>query len=90
MGIALMFMILASVAPYLFYLLNKKWLAGVQTVLVLGMWVYAINTHLIGIDPGMLSLTWMSFYLSFILAEVAWVMFIIREVKSSEKTSLSY
>ncbi|WP_279401314.1 hypothetical protein [Piscibacillus salipiscarius] len=56
-----------------------------QTVLVLGMWVYAINTHLIGIDPGMLSLTWMSFYLSFILAEVAWVMFIIREVKSSEK-----
>lgn len=89
MGVALMFMILASVAPYLFYQLNKKWLAGVQTILVVGMWLYAINTHLLGINPGMFSITWSSFYLSFLLAEVAWIMFIIREVKASEKT-LSY
>ncbi|SEQ16193.1 hypothetical protein [Piscibacillus halophilus] len=90
MGVVMMFMILASVAPYLFYQLNKKWLASLQAILVVGMWFYAINISLVGVTPGVFSITWSSFYLSLILAEVAWVMFIIHVVKTTEKTTLSY
>ncbi|WP_245998071.1 hypothetical protein [Aquisalibacillus elongatus] len=82
-------MILASVAPYLFYQINKKWLAGVQAIVVIGMWIYGINISLLGIEPAIFSLTWTSFYLSFILAEVAWIMFIIYVVKNTDQPAIN-
>ncbi|TFB21820.1 hypothetical protein E3U55_08335 [Filobacillus milosensis] len=85
MGVVMMFMILSSVTPYLFYRLNKKTLAGIQFVSLFGMWMYYINISFLGTDPGMFSLSWSAFYLSLILAWVAWIMFIIHLVKSNEK-----
>lgn len=88
MGIAVMFMLLATLTPFLFIHLRRKVLAVVQTVLLVGMWVYFIGA-MFQTAPAAFSITWSMFYLSLILAEVAWVMFIIHMVKQPA-TSKNY
>ncbi|MEW9677946.1 hypothetical protein ABRT01_17635 [Lentibacillus sp. L22] len=83
MGIIVMFMVLATLTPFLFIHLNKKILAVVQTVMIIGMWLYYFEA-LFHTAPPAFSIMWIMFYLSMILAEVAWVMFIIRVVKTSD------
>ncbi|TGB04853.1 hypothetical protein [Halobacillus salinus] len=82
MGIMLMFMLLSTVAPFLFLQLKKPSFAVAQTVLLVGMWVYYFQV-LFYTTPAAFSPTWGMFYLGLVGAEVAWVMFIIAMVKES-------
>ncbi|ASN06125.1 hypothetical protein [Virgibacillus necropolis] len=90
MGIIVMFMLLATLTPFLFIQSNKKTLAVLQTVMLVGMWLYYIEAQF-QTAPAAFSITWSMFYLSLILAEVGWVMFIIRMVKSPiNRTKTNY
>ncbi|HLR02029.1 MAG TPA: hypothetical protein VK111_04725 [Virgibacillus sp.] len=80
MSVSVMFILLASVAPFLFIYLRRKMLAALQFVLLAGMWVHFIMVAF-QTPPGIFSATWTMFYLSLLLAEVAWVMFFIYEIK---------
>ncbi|WP_449355127.1 hypothetical protein ACUL41_03040 [Virgibacillus natechei] len=80
MGVTLMLMILATLTPFLFLRLNKKLYAAIQSILLLGMWVY-FYAAMFQTAPDPFSITWIMFYLSLIVAEVAWIMFIIYEIK---------
>ncbi|WP_164670217.1 hypothetical protein [Virgibacillus doumboii] len=84
MGITLMFLILASVTPIIFFYLNKKTLAAVQTVLLSGMWLYFFQV-MFGTVPAVFSITWVMFYLSLFVSAISWVMFIIDMVNHSEE-----
>ncbi|GAA0614171.1 hypothetical protein GCM10009001_34310 [Virgibacillus siamensis] len=89
MGIILMFVVLATLTPFLFIHLNKKIPAALQAILVIGMWFYYLEAAFF-VAPGAFSLTWSMFYASLILAEVAWIMFIIRMVKFSMTKAKTY
>ncbi|UJL45855.1 hypothetical protein KFZ58_15950 [Virgibacillus sp. NKC19-16] len=80
MSITIMFMVLATLTPFLFLRLNKKLYALIQSVLLVGMWLYFFAV-MFQTPPDPFSISWIMFYLSLIVAEVAWVMFIIYEVK---------
>lgn len=80
MGISVMFMLLATLTPFLFIHMKKKILAVVQAVLLVGMWIYFLEL-MFQTAPAAFSIVWSMFYLSMIIAEVAWVMFIIHMVK---------
>ncbi|MBY7144626.1 hypothetical protein KFZ56_16520 [Virgibacillus sp. NKC19-3] len=80
MGVTLMFMMLATLTPFLFLRLNKKLYAAIQSVLLIGMWFYFF-VAMFQTAPAPFSISWIMFYLSLIVAEVAWIMFIIDEVK---------
>ncbi|WP_079528871.1 MULTISPECIES: hypothetical protein [Halobacillus] len=84
MGIVLMFLLIATVAPFVFIHLKRTKLAITQTILLVGMWVYFFETMFIS-APSAFSITWSMFYLSLIVAEVAWVMFIIHVANTHEK-----
>lgn len=89
MGIILMFMLLASITPFLFLQLKKTVLALVQTILLVGMWLYFFEA-VFQTAPAAFSISWLMFYASLFAAEVAWVMFIIRLVKTSGVAQESY
>ncbi|SFB22104.1 hypothetical protein SAMN04488072_11062 [Lentibacillus halodurans] len=89
MGVTLMFMLLATVTPFIFVQLKKKTLALIQSILLAGMWIYFIQVMFIAV-PAAFSITWIMLYASLIVAEVAWVMFIIKIVNTSEKFKESY
>ncbi|WP_246364123.1 hypothetical protein [Halobacillus locisalis] len=76
------FLLLATVAPFLFIITKKTALAVVQSILLIGMWLYFFQVTMYT-DPGAFSITWSMFYLSLIGAHVAWVMFIIATVEAS-------
>ncbi|MGR9050490.1 hypothetical protein ACQ4XT_17805 [Halobacillus faecis] len=82
MGAIVMFLILATVAPFLFLQAKKMAFAVAQSILLIGMWLYFFQVTMYS-DPGVLSITWSMFYLGLIGAHVAWVMFIVATVKSS-------
>ncbi|MFG6117504.1 hypothetical protein ACGTN9_20320 [Halobacillus sp. MO56] len=89
MGIILMFMLLASVTPFLFLQLKKTIFALVQTILLVGMWLYFIEV-VFQTAPAAFSIPWMMFYASLFVAEVGWVMFIIRLIKTSSTVQESF
>ncbi|GAB3062523.1 hypothetical protein [Virgibacillus ainsalahensis] len=80
MGVTIMFMVLATLTPFLFLRLNKKLYAVIQSILLVGMWLYFFAV-MFQTPPAPFSISWIMFYLSLIVAEVAWIMFIIYEVK---------
>ncbi|KHE72393.1 hypothetical protein [Halobacillus sp. BBL2006] len=84
MGIAVLFLVLATVTPFLFMQMKKPALAAVQSVLLVGMWVYFFQV-LYFTTPAAFSITWSTYYLSLVMAEVAWVMFVIAMVKSNPR-----
>ncbi|MEN1967173.1 hypothetical protein WMZ97_03745 [Lentibacillus sp. N15] len=86
MGIIVMFMVLATLTPFLFIHLKKKMLAVVQTVMIVGMWVYYYEA-LFHTAPHAFSIMWIMFYLSMIIAEVAWVLFLIRIIRTYDKAN---
>ncbi|MFD2209719.1 hypothetical protein ACFSMW_08340 [Virgibacillus halophilus] len=92
MGIVVMFMALASLTPFLFVQLNKKIIAAVQTVMLIGMWIYFFQA-LFHTAPHAFSITWIMFYASLLIAEFAWIMFIgflIKEYEAAKKTTTTY
>lgn len=89
MGIIVMFMLLATITPFLFIHLNKKTPAVLQAILVIGMWFYYIEAAF-NVAPGLLSFLWIAFYGSLLLAEVAWVMFIVQSIKFSMAKAKTY
>lgn len=82
MGMIVMFLLLATVAPFLFIITKKTALAVIQSVLLIGMWLYYFQVTMYT-DPGAFSITWAMFYLGLIGAHVAWVVFIIDTVKAN-------
>lgn len=89
MGIIVMFMVLATLTPFLFIRLNKKIPAALQAILVIGMWFYYLEAAF-NVAPGSFSMLWIMFYGSLLLAEVAWVMFLIQVVKFSMTKAKTY
>ncbi|UOQ95357.1 hypothetical protein MUO14_10730 [Halobacillus shinanisalinarum] len=89
MGIVLMFLLIATVAPFVFIHLKKTKLAIAQTILLVGMWLYFFEAMFM-VAPTAFSITWVMFYLSLVVAEVAWVMFIIHVANSQAKYQESY
>ncbi|WP_100011213.1 hypothetical protein [Lentibacillus sediminis] len=83
MGVTLMFMLLATLTPFLFIRLGKRLYAIIQSVLLVGMWLYFFAV-MFQTPPAPFSFSWTMFYASLIVAEVAWVMFIISEVKQAQ------
>ncbi|WP_028785010.1 hypothetical protein [Thalassobacillus devorans] len=89
MGIIVMFMLLASVTPFLFLQMKKTIFALVQTVLLVGMWLYFFEV-VFQSAPAAFSIPWIMFYASLFVSEAGWVMFIIRIVKTSGTVQESY
>ncbi|WP_173918334.1 hypothetical protein [Halobacillus sp. Marseille-Q1614] len=81
MGITFMFMLLATITPFLFIQMNKLSLAIVQTIMLVGMWLYFLEATF-NIAPGAFSYLWVFYYASLIVAEVAYIMFVIYMVKT--------
>ena len=81
MGAIVMFLLLATVAPFLFLITRKTAFAVAQSILLIGMWLYFFQVTMYT-DPGAFSITWSMFYLGLIGAHVAWVMFIVATVKT--------
>ncbi|MFB4167214.1 hypothetical protein [Virgibacillus sp. JSM 102003] len=89
MGIIVMFMLLATITPFLFIRLNKIIPAILQGILVIGMWFYYIEAAF-NVAPGAFSFLWIVFYGSLLLAEVAWVMFIIKSINFAMVQAKTY
>ncbi|MBM7553850.1 hypothetical protein [Thalassobacillus pellis] len=89
MGIIIMFMLLATVTPFIFLYLKRTVLAVVQSILLVGMWVYFFEVAF-ATAPAAFTVTWTMFYLCLIVAEVAWVMFIISLVKHPAEFNKSF
>lgn len=85
MDIILVFMVLATMTPFLFIRVGKRLYAVIQSFLLVGMWIYYFSA-MFQTTPSAFSFSWTMFYASLIVAEVAWVMFIIDEVKTSTDT----
>lgn len=85
MGIIVMLMALATLTPFLLVQLNKKILAGIQAVMLVGMWFYFFGTMFHTVEA--FSILGVMFYASMILAAVAWIMFaglLIREYEGAK------
>ncbi|MFD2923961.1 hypothetical protein [Halobacillus naozhouensis] len=89
MDMVLIFLLLATVAPFMFMNLKKVTLAVIQTILLVGMWVYYFQALFVE-APAVLSFPWLMFYLGLILSEVAWVMMIINVVHSTTEYRKNY
>ncbi|UOQ95467.1 hypothetical protein MUO14_11390 [Halobacillus shinanisalinarum] len=89
MDIVVIFMLIATVTPFIFINLKKTTFAIIQTILLVGMWVYYFQVLFIE-TPAMFSFSWMMFYSSLIVSEVAWVMMIIHMGKSPAKYWKNY
>lgn len=85
MDMAIIFMIVASVAPFLSIHIRKYWFAGIQILLLIGMWIYFIESLGSTAVPGNFSILWFSFYASLVVSEIAYVMFAIYVVKKIQE-----
>lgn len=84
MGATVMFLLLATIAPFLFLQTKKMAFAVAQSILLIGMWLYFFQVTMYT-DPGPFSITGAMFYLGLIGAHIAWVMFMVATVKSSSE-----
>ncbi|WLD93274.1 hypothetical protein [Alkalihalobacillus sp. AL-G] len=89
MSIILMFMLTATVTPFVFMHLKKTVLAILQTVLLVGMWLYFFQAAF-GVAPAVLSVLWIMFYAGLTVSFVAWVMMIIHMVETPAEHNRSY
>ncbi|HET7628170.1 MAG TPA: hypothetical protein VFK44_07255 [Bacillales bacterium] len=77
MDMAIIFMLVASAAPFVFIHLKKYVFAAAQVLLLIGMWMYffaGLNPETL---PAPFSVLWFSFYGSLVLSEIGYVMFVI-------------
>ncbi|WP_257347572.1 hypothetical protein [Pseudalkalibacillus decolorationis] len=89
MSIILMFMLTATVTPFVFMHLKKTGFALVQTVLLVGMWLYFFQA-VFSVAPAPLTLLWSTFYVGLVVSFVAWIMMIIHMVESPSEHKKSY
>ncbi|HET7578713.1 MAG TPA: hypothetical protein VFK33_05465 [Bacillales bacterium] len=83
MDMAIIFMIVATIAPFLTLHMRKYWFAGVQVILLIGMWIYFIQSfHAL---PANFSVLWFAFYLSLVVSEVSYVMFAVYLAKKIQR-----
>ncbi|HEX7064781.1 MAG TPA: hypothetical protein VF199_06910 [Bacillales bacterium] len=78
MDMAIIFMIVACGAPFLFLRLRRFWLAGIQTLLLIGMWEYFLLSFDPQTVPVAFSALWFAFYGGLVLAEIAYVLFAVK------------
>lgn len=85
MDMAIIFMVVASLAPIIFFWIKKYWLGGLQILLLIGMWAYFI----VGLNPDNIpvpfSVLWFSFYGGLIVSAIAYVMLAIRLVEEIQQ-----
>jgi predicted membrane channel-forming protein YqfA (hemolysin III family) len=84
MSVAVIFLIVASIAPFVFFHLKKTVLGVLQIVLLIGMWLYFFEV-VRGGSPSVFSVLWLTFYGSLVISEIALVMLAIH-VGNSRKT----
>lgn len=89
MSIILMFMLTATATPFVFMHLKKLPLALIQTVLLVGMWLYFFQAAF-GAAPASFTILWGMFYAGLTLSFVGWVMMIIHMVDSPAEHNRSY
>ncbi|HEX6922737.1 MAG TPA: hypothetical protein VF149_02845 [Bacillales bacterium] len=77
MDMAIIFMVIACGAPFLFLRLRRFWLAGIQTLLLIGMWGYFILSLNPDTVPVAFSVLWFAFYAGLVLAEISYVLFFV-------------
>ncbi|HEU5141341.1 MAG TPA: hypothetical protein VFT51_15310 [Bacillales bacterium] len=78
MDMAIIFMIIACGAPFLFLRLRRFWLAGIQSLLLIGMWGYFILSINPETVPVAFSILWFAFYGGLVLSEIAYVLFAVK------------
>ncbi|WP_226577771.1 hypothetical protein [Halobacillus litoralis] len=82
MGVIVMFLLLSTITPFLFLLLKKPAFAIVQSILLVGMWVYYFQVILYT-APAAFTVTWSMFYIGLVGSQIAWILFIIATVEQS-------
>lgn len=80
MDFVVIIMLMASVAPFVYFNLHKKWLAALQIFFLIGMWGYFFTSFVENIGPTHI-LFWMAFWPSMALSEIAYIMLIISMVE---------
>ncbi|MFB5661864.1 hypothetical protein [Alteribacillus sp. HJP-4] len=83
MDVLLIFMLLASVSPLIFWRRGYKWLSVIQFALMLGMWDY-FYSHFTSITLLNAPTSVIAFYGSLALADVALIMLMITFFKELE------
>ncbi|MCP3033470.1 hypothetical protein LF817_19280 [Halobacillus sp. A1] len=84
MDIVMVFLLLSTVTPFLFIKLKKLPLAILQSVLLVGMWMYYFQA-VFNVAPPTLSPLWLIFYAGLFVSQIGWIMFIIYVVKTQEE-----
>ena len=77
MDMAIIFMIVATIAPFLYIHMKKYIWAVVQGILLIGMWIYFAQSLNPATTPANFSIQWFAFYLCLVISEIAYVMFAI-------------
>ena len=77
MDMAIIFMIVATIAPFLYIHMRKYILAAVQGILLIGMWIYFAQSLNPNTVPANFSIQWFAFYLCLVISEIAYVMFAV-------------
>ncbi|WP_101842086.1 hypothetical protein [Halobacillus sp. Marseille-P3879] len=90
MDIVMIFLMLSTLTPFLFIKLKKMPLAVVQSVLLVGMWIYYFQA-VFSTAPAAFSPLWIIFYGGLFVSQIAWIMFIIYVVNTQDtKFNKSY
>ncbi|RWZ60611.1 hypothetical protein EQV77_04765 [Halobacillus fulvus] len=82
MDVAFVFLLFATITPVMLLQLKKPVFAVVQTILLIGMWLYCFQMVLYT-PPAAFSISWTMFYASLIGAHVAWLLFVMAIIKES-------
>lgn len=85
MDMAIIFMIVATIAPFLYIHMKKYTLAVVQGILLIGMWIYFAQSLNPDTVPANFSIQWFAFYLCLVVSEIAYVMFAVYLAKKIQQ-----
>ncbi|HET7658483.1 MAG TPA: hypothetical protein VFK37_09340 [Bacillales bacterium] len=85
MDMAIIFMIVASIAPFLYLHMKKYVFAGVQIILLIGMWIYFVQAINPATVPANFSILWFAFYFCLVISEIAYIMFAIYLAKKIQQ-----
>jgi len=84
MDIVMIFLLLSTLTPFLFLKVRRLSLAVIQSLMLVGMWVYYFQAAF-SVAPATFSPLWIIFYAGLLLSQVGWIMFIVYVVSSHGK-----
>ncbi|MCA1009849.1 hypothetical protein [Halobacillus halophilus] len=84
MDIVMIFLLLSTLTPFLFLKVRRLSLAVIQSLMLVGMWIYYFQAAF-SVAPATFSLLWIIFYGGLLLSQVGWIMFIVYIVSSHGK-----